>query len=78
MSHGRRAGTALRDPQERRRGAASARLREALRSAFEDPALARAREDLLLDGIELLPPAAYARIAAFARFAARHDYPALR
>jgi ABC-type phosphate/phosphonate transport system substrate-binding protein len=55
-----------------------ARLREALRCAFADPALARAREDLLLDGIELLPPAAYARIAAFARFAARHGYPALR
>jgi ABC-type phosphate/phosphonate transport system substrate-binding protein len=55
-----------------------ARLREALRCAFADPALARAREDLLLDGTELLPPAAYARIAAFARFAARHGYPALR
>ena len=53
-------------------------LRDALRSAFEDPALAAARAELLLDGIELLPPAAYARIAAFARFAARHGYPALR
>jgi ABC-type phosphate/phosphonate transport system substrate-binding protein len=54
------------------------RLRSALRGALEDPALAPARADLLLDGIEILPPAAYARITAFARFAARHGYPALR
>ena len=53
------------------------RLRAALRGAFEDPALAAARADLLLDGIEILPAAAYGRIAAFARFAARHGCPAL-
>ena len=34
--------------------------------------------DLLLDGIEILPPTAYARIVAFVRFAAGHGYPALR
>jgi ABC-type phosphate/phosphonate transport system substrate-binding protein len=54
------------------------RLRSALRGALEDPALAPARADLLLDGIEILPAAAYARITAFARFAARHGYAALR
>ena len=54
------------------------RLRSALRGTLEDPALAAARADLLLDGIEIVPPAAYARITAFARFAARHGYPALR
>ena len=39
-----------------------------------DPELADARADLLLDGIELLPSSAYARITAFARFAANHAY----
>jgi ABC-type phosphate/phosphonate transport system substrate-binding protein len=53
------------------------RLRSALHGAFADPALGAARADLLLDGIEVLPPAAYARITAFARFAARHGYPVL-
>ena len=41
----------------------------ALRAALADPALGSAREQLLLDGIELLPPAAYRRIPAFARLA---------
>jgi hypothetical protein len=49
-----------------------ARLRAALHAAIADPALAGARADLLLDGIEILPRAAYGRIPAFARFAARH------
>jgi ABC-type phosphate/phosphonate transport system substrate-binding protein len=49
-----------------------ARLRAALHAAIADPALAGARADLLLDGIEVLPRAAYRRIRAFARFAARH------
>ena len=49
-----------------------ARLRAALHAAIADPALAGARADLLLDGIEILPRAAYRRIRAFARFAARH------
>jgi len=54
------------------------RLRGALQSAVLDPELAEARADLLLDGLELLPPSAYARITAFARFAASHAYPQLR
>ncbi len=55
-----------------------ARLRTALRAALADPELSSAREKLLLDGIELLPPAAYRRIPAFARLARRHGYPTLR
>ena len=54
-----------------------ARLRAALVATFEDPALAAAREDLLLAGIEILPPAAYLQIRAFERYAARHGYPVL-
>ena len=54
-----------------------ARLRAALFRAFDDPALEAARADLLLAGIEVLPPAAYGRIEAFARFAARRSYPIL-
>lgn len=54
-----------------------ARLRAALLRAFADPALEAARADLLLAGIEVLPHAAYARIKAFERFAARRDYPIL-
>jgi ABC-type phosphate/phosphonate transport system substrate-binding protein len=53
-------------------------LRTALEDAMADPELAGARADLLLEGIELLPTSAYARITAFARFAATHAYPALR
>jgi ABC-type phosphate/phosphonate transport system substrate-binding protein len=53
------------------------RLRVALTGTFDDPALAAAREDLLLAGVEILPPAAYVRIKAFERYAARHDYAAL-
>jgi ABC-type phosphate/phosphonate transport system substrate-binding protein len=53
------------------------RLRAALRAACEDPGLAAARDDLLLAGIEVLPPAVYRRIIAFERLAALHGYPAL-
>ncbi|MDJ0972285.1 MAG: PhnD/SsuA/transferrin family substrate-binding protein [Kiloniellales bacterium] len=41
-----------------------ARLRDGLREALEDPDLAAARDALLIDGIEVLPLAAYDRIAA--------------
>jgi hypothetical protein len=54
-----------------------ARLRSALIGTFDDPALAAARDDLLLGGIEILPHAAYVRIKAFERYAARHGYPVL-
>jgi ABC-type phosphate/phosphonate transport system substrate-binding protein len=54
-----------------------ARLRSALIETFDDPALAASREDLLLAGIAILPPAAYVRIRAFERYAARHGYPVL-
>ena len=54
------------------------RLQAALRAALADPGLEAAREQLLLDGIEVLPPRAYLRIPAFARLAARHGYPVLR
>jgi ABC-type phosphate/phosphonate transport system substrate-binding protein len=53
------------------------RLRAALVRAFQDPALAAAREDLLLAGIAILPISAYVRIKAFERYAARHGYPVL-
>jgi ABC-type phosphate/phosphonate transport system substrate-binding protein len=53
------------------------RLRAALCRAFDDPSLEAARTDLLLAGIEMLPPAAYARIEAFERFAVRRGYPVL-
>ncbi|MGH6899946.1 MAG: phosphate/phosphite/phosphonate ABC transporter substrate-binding protein [Geminicoccaceae bacterium] len=54
-----------------------ARLRSALTRTFDDPALAAARADLLLAGIEILPLAAYDRITAFERLAARDGYPVL-
>jgi ABC-type phosphate/phosphonate transport system substrate-binding protein len=53
------------------------RLRAALSSIFENPALETARADLLLAGIEILAPRAYDRIKAFERYAARHGYPVL-
>ena len=53
------------------------RLQTALVRAFDDPALEAARADLLLLGIETLPLAAYRRIRAFERFAARCNYPIL-
>jgi hypothetical protein len=39
------------------------RLRAGLRRAFDDPGLAAVRDDLLLAGMEVLPLAAYGRIA---------------
>ena len=54
-----------------------ARVRTALVRAFDDPSLEPARADLLLAGLEVLPLAAYDRIRAFARFAARRGYPTL-
>jgi ABC-type phosphate/phosphonate transport system substrate-binding protein len=54
------------------------RLRAALRAALAEPELSTVREQLLLDGIEVLPPRAYRRITAFARLAARRGYPLLR
>jgi ABC-type phosphate/phosphonate transport system substrate-binding protein len=54
-----------------------ARLRAALLATFDDPALAAAREDLLLADMKVLPLAAYVRIKAFERYAARHGYPVL-
>lgn len=53
------------------------RLRAALHHVFADPGLATARDDLLLDGIELLPLAAYDRLKAFERRAARYGYSTL-
>lgn len=53
-------------------------LRSALRAAADDPDLAAARDDLLLDGIEVLPPCAYDEIREFERLAARNGYPELR
>jgi ABC-type phosphate/phosphonate transport system substrate-binding protein len=53
------------------------RLRAALTLTFDDPALAAARADLLLAGIEVLPLAAYDRIRAFERYATRRGYPVL-
>ncbi len=53
-------------------------LRAALREAVEDDAdaaLAAARSDLLLEGIEVLPADAYARIAAFEAEARALGYP---
>jgi ABC-type phosphate/phosphonate transport system substrate-binding protein len=56
---------------------AVARLRAALARTLDDPPLEAAREDLLLADIAILPPAAYDRIKAFERFAARNGYPVL-
>jgi ABC-type phosphate/phosphonate transport system substrate-binding protein len=53
------------------------RLRAALFRAFDDASLEAARANLLLAGIEVLPRAAYARIRAFERLAARRGYPVL-
>jgi hypothetical protein len=53
------------------------RLRTALFRTFDAPSLEPARADLLLAAIEVLPPAAYARIGAFERLAVRYGYPVL-
>ena len=53
------------------------RLRTALHDACADPGLAAVRGALLLDGIEVLPFAAYDRLKAFERLASRPGYPVL-
>lgn len=51
------------------------RLRAGLAEAFADPALAPARDALLLEGFEVLPLAAYDRIVEIERHALSHGYP---
>ncbi len=51
------------------------RLRTGLSEALHDPALAEARAALLIKGIEILPPEAYARIDRMEREAADLGYP---
>lgn len=53
------------------------RLGAALADATADPDLAAARDDLLLGGVEVLPPSAYDAIAAFERFAVARGCPRL-
>lgn len=52
-------------------------LRAALAAAARDPALAAAREDLLIEGFETLPATAYGRIREMETAADRQGYPAL-
>ncbi len=54
------------------------RLRSALAATFEAADLAAARDDLLLAGLEIVPLAAYERLAELERRAKRFGYPALR
>ncbi|MDH3792788.1 MAG: hypothetical protein OES41_13700, partial [Rhodospirillales bacterium] len=54
-----------------------ARLREGLQAAMDDPALAPAREALLLTGAEPLPAAAYDGIDEMEAEAAARGYPDL-
>ena len=54
-----------------------ARLRAAWVAACADPALADAREAMLLDGLEVLPPEAYDIIPALRDEAAAQGYPIL-
>ncbi len=51
------------------------RLRAALETAMADPDLAAVREDLLLAGIEVLPPEAYGRIVEMEAEARDLGYP---
>jgi ABC-type phosphate/phosphonate transport system substrate-binding protein len=53
------------------------RLREGLRAAMEDPALAEARQALLLKDIMLLPESAYQSLLDMERDAERLGYPRL-
>jgi len=53
------------------------KLREALRAAIADPALAAAREALLLGDVMLLPDSAYERMDEMEAAAAARGYPAL-
>lgn len=54
------------------------RLQAALASAFDDPDLASARDDLFLTGIEFLPHSVYYALIDTERFAIDHGYPKLR
>lgn len=54
------------------------RLRAALANAVNDPDLATARDDLLLGGVDVLPDAAYERIAELEQRAIAQGYPELR
>lgn len=54
------------------------RLQTALLQVLGDPELEDARRDLLIDGGEILPITAYARITEFATEAAAKGYPVLR
>lgn len=56
----------------------AARLKDALLDTFADPALAAARDELFLDGIEVLPQSAYYDLIEFERHAIEHGYPKLR
>ena len=55
-----------------------ARLEDALVETFADPTLADARDDLFLDGIEMLPHSDYYALIDFERHAIEHGYPKLR
>jgi ABC-type phosphate/phosphonate transport system substrate-binding protein len=55
-----------------------ANLQAALVEVFADPALASARDDLFLAGIELVPHATYYDLVDFERHAVEHGYPKLR
>lgn len=59
-------------------GPTRARVRAAIKAAHADPGLEPMRAELLLDGVEFLPLAAYDAIAAMAREAAALGYPELR
>ena len=54
------------------------RMQAALRHAFDDPALAEAREALLICGIEFPAPDSYYAIVDFERRAVSHGYPKLQ
>ena len=54
------------------------RMQTALRRAFDDPALAEARDGLLITGIEFPAPDTYYAIVEFERRAVRHGYPKLQ
>lgn len=55
----------------------AARMREAVRAAFDDPTLAATRETLLLAGVEELPLSAYDEITAMEREAVAMGYPGM-
>ncbi len=54
------------------------KLRCALLEAFEEPEVRAAGAAMFIEGVEILPLAAYDRILEFRRFAAERGYPELR